>query len=280
MAKRKTTRRRVRTKIVWALAAAGVPATIGFLLLYIVPVIITGMYSLLDNSFSRSFVGLENYAAIWRNSYFLLALKNTAVITLLLVLSASLLAILTGYLLYKHPSMTGWGISLLLLPLLMPSASMTTLWKALFQTSSFSSTWVSYTALTTLFVWKYAGTGAMLVYIGLKEIEPDILHAAALDGATPLCIYTRISLPMIVNHIALMLLFFLMFAFRIYKECYLLFGLYPPESIYLIAHYMNNHFQKMNFQNVGASAISLSGLSILLYGLAALLLQKRRQTVR
>ena len=36
----------------------------------------------------------------------------------------------------------------------------------------------------------------------------------------------------------------------------------------MIQHYISNHFNKLNFQNVAASAVSLTVLALLLYMLA------------
>ena len=52
------------------------------------------------------------------------------------------------------------------------------------------------------------------------------------------------------------------------KESYLLFGAYPCRNMYMIQHYISNHFNKLNFQNVAASAVSLTVLSLPLYMLA------------
>jgi len=99
-------------------------------------------------------------------------------------------------------------------------------------------------------------------------VERDILDAAALDGAGEVRTYLRISLPCVQANIGLMLLVLLMYAFQLYKESYLLFGAYPCRNMYMIQHYISNHFNKLNFQNVAASAVSLTVLSLLLYMLA------------
>ena len=105
-----------------------------------------------------------------------------------------------------------------------------------------------------------------------EEFDPElgerIADAAALDGAGEVRTYLRISLPCVQANIGLMLLVLLMYAFQLYKESYLLFGAYPCRNMYMIQHYISNHFNKLNFQNVAASAVSLTVLSLLLYMLA------------
>lgn len=257
------------------LCLLGLPAALAFFALYIVPFAITGWYSLLSNSFARQFVGLQNYARVLNNPNFRLAVKNTLIILLMTVGGASLLAGLLAYLLLRARRRI-LALSILVLPLFIPSVSITTLWQAAFHTSAFSSTGSAYCALVSLYLWKYSGTGAALLYAGLRGVERDILDAAALDGAGEVRTYLRISLPCVQANIGLMLLVLLMYAFQLYKESYLLFGAYPCRNMYMIQHYISNHFNKLNFQNVAASAVSLTVLSLLLYMLAYPLAERER----
>ena len=259
------------------LCALGLPAALAFFALYIVPFGITCWYSLLDNSFSRQFAGLRNYAYVLGNTNFHLAVRNTLIILVMAVGSASLLAGILAYLLLRAQRVI-LPLSILVLPLFIPSVSVTTLWQAVFHTSAFSSAGSAYCALISLYLWKYSGTGAALLYAGLRGIDRDILAAAALDGADETRTYLCICLPCAAEYIALMLLVLLMYVFQLYKESYLLFGAYPCRSMYMIQHYIINHFNKLNFQNTASSAISLTVLSLLLYLLTyPLIRQKRRR---
>ena len=177
-----------------------------------------------------------------------------------------LASLTVGYLLYQNANYSLVAIPILLLPLLMPSASVSTLWRAVFQTSAFSTPLVSYAAIITLFLWRYTGVGVLLVFTGLEKVPKVLFKAAALDGAGSAVIFFRIGLPLLRKRIVIILLFLTMYALRIYKESYLLFGEYPSECMYLIQHYMSNHFLKLNFQNVAAAAVSLVTGALLLYG--------------
>ena len=258
------------------LCAMGLPAALVFFALYIVPFGMTGWYSLLNNSFSKQFVGLQNYVRVLGNANFRLAVKNTLIILLMTVGGASLTAGILAYLLLRVRRRL-LALCILVLPLFIPSVSVTTLWQAVFRTSAFSSAVSAYCALISLYLWKYSGTAAALLYAGLRGLDRDILCAAALDGAGEVRTYLCISLPCIAGYVGLMLLVLLMYAFQLYKESYLLFGAYPCRSMYMIQHYIGNHFNKLNFQNVAASAVSLTLISAVLYLLAAPLLMKRER---
>ena len=259
------------------LSMAGLPAVLGFLCLYIVPVGMTIWYSFLENSFTMIFAGVDNYLYIWANEYFQLAVRNTICLTVTLVASAAMVSVIIGYLHHRYTKSNGAGTLFLLLPLLIPSGAVVSIWKTVFSTSSFSGTMQSYAAITSLFVWKYAGFGAVLIDTGLQRIPNEISQAAEIDGAGAKKIYTRIHLPILGKDLGLLILFLLMFAFRIYKESYLLFGEYPCDAMYLVQHYMNNHFLKMNFQNVSPGTISFAFLMFFIYGIVYWLMQENRR---
>lgn len=256
----------LRQKIVYI----ALPCVVLFILLYVLPFFITVGYSVLNNAFDMDYVGIDNYVSVFDNQYFQMALRNTIRVTCVLVVVSAIAALSLGFFL-QHRKGKGMGLLILLvLPMLVPSVSCAAIWREVFKTDSFAPTGTCYIALTSLFAWKYTGVAALLLYAGLQDINPLLLDAAALDGAGTIRSYLQISLPCIRNHIAIMLMLVLMFALRIYKESYLLFGLYPNDDMYLIAHYMSNHFIKMNYQNVAVSSVCLAVMGLLLAGLASL----------
>lgn len=256
----------IRRKIV----CIALPCVVLFILLYVLPFFITVGYSVLNNAFDMDYVGLGNYVSVFDNQYFQMAVRNTLRVTCLLVVVTAIAALALGFFL-RHRRGKGMGLLILLvLPMLVPSVSCAAIWREVFGTGSFAPTGICYIALTSLFAWKYTGVAALLLYAGLQDINPLLLDAAALDGAGTIRTYLQISLPCIRNHVVIMLMLLLMFALRIYKESYLLFGLYPNDDMYLIAHYMSNHFVKMNYQNVAVSSVCLAGMGLLLVGFASL----------
>ena len=46
----------------------------------------------------------------------------------------------------------------------------------------------------------------------------------------------------------------IMNSFKVFKEIYLIAGPYPHESMYLLQHYMNNVFDKLDYQKLTTSA--------------------------
>ena len=104
-------------------------------------------------------------------------------------------------------------------------------------------------------MWKNAGYNLILLTAALSMIPREISEAASLDGARGLSKLTRITLPMIAPALFFSGVMSVMQSLRVFKETYLLYGAYPDPSIYLVQHYMNNHFAKLNYQNLTAGAI-------------------------
>lgn len=249
---------------------------LGFILCYLFPLGMTGYYSLVSSAFDEHFAGIGNFLYVVGNKYFRLGMQNLAMLGGGMILCALLAALLIAPLLQRHPRMARVGMAVLLLPLLIPSASAVSLWSSLFDTRSTLASASAQAALITLYLWKYAGVGAVLLYTALQRIPPAITDAAALDGAGVIRTYLAVHLPMAGEQLAGVLIFLTMFMFRCYKESYLLFGDYPSPRVYMLQHYMNHQYAKMNFQYVAASAVLLVLFALVLYGIGFLLMKRRR----
>ena len=246
-------------------AIAGVPFVVLFFCIYVLPMVAALLYSLQENRFSKQFVGIKNYLNIWKNQLFLHAIFNTFIISIICVLGSILIAILIGFCFESKGIKNKSVLAVLILPLMLPSISITTIWIEVFHTSSFSGKTEGVFALALLFFWKYSGSAIALLYLGFQSIPDEIREAAQIDGAGAIRIYLQISIPTIKKHVSLALIVLLMFALRLYKESYLLFGEYPDEGLYMIQHYMSNHFIRMNSQNVSVASVSFVVISLTLY---------------
>ena len=248
----------------------------GFGLAYLLPMALTVRYSLLDSSFQQTFVGLENYAYIWSNRYFLLGMRNLLMIGAVAIAGAVVISLLVAWLLCRHPRLARVGMAVLILPLLIPSVSAVSVWQSAFHADILTPWWISMAALVTLYWWKFSGVGSVILYAALQRIPQSVLDAAALDGAGEWRAYFQIRLPMIREQLMLALIFLLMYFLRVYKESYLLFGQYTANEMYMVQHYMNNQYLKMSAEYVSAAAVSLTLLALMLYGAAYMLFGRRQ----
>ena len=156
-----------------------------------------------------------------------------------------------------------------ILPMLIPTASIITIWRVLFlQNETVVPTY-------TLFLWKNIGLLIILCSAAFSLLDPDVFEAAKIDGAFGFRLHRYITLPMILPTIFYVTLLGIVYSFRIFKESYLYYGSnYPPNSSYTLQYYMNNHFMKLNYQYLATGAV-ITMILICLIVVAGIKLQRR-----
>ena len=126
------------------------PFVAGFLLFYVLPLFRSIWYSLVNNTVEQEFVGLKNYIDTMRNENFLLSVKNTMEILVLgvppVVLFSLLCALVVQHIGEKMPLLR----IALVLPMLLPSASVA----GVFEKMGIES---SRLTLIVIYIWKNAG---------------------------------------------------------------------------------------------------------------------------
>ena len=164
---------------------------------------------------SPVFVGLKNYAAMFKDTYFLDALKNTAVfaaaffpgviiISLILallldhgvrasaffrtciflpvVVPLSLTGIIFQWILHENYGLLNWFLSDFL-----PFSSLAKNWLG-------DDTWAM-VSIIVVSLWKNIGLLVVMFMAGLQSISNDIIEASRIDGATTMQRIFRIILP-------------------------------------------------------------------------------------
>lgn len=192
----------------------------------------------------------------------LLAIRNTFLFTLPSVSAAMLVALLLAA---AFRELGGEGVRMraaFVLPMLLPSAAVTFVFRLLFAGAGterlFGEDLAKVVPVFFLYIWKNTGLLFVILFSGMRMTPKEIYEAAALDGAGRLLQTRYITLPSISGAILFSATYAVMQAFRVFKEAYLLYGAYPGDSLYMLQHYMNNHFSKLNFQNVAAAGVVLT----------------------
>ncbi len=258
------------------------PGLLGFVLCYIAPFCMSLVSSFLDNSASAHFVGISNYVAVWQSSFYALAFRNTLKFFLLAVSISLICGFLLANAIFWHKKASVLTL-VLLIPIFLPTSAIVPLWKALFGGSSWlaralkprDGDW-KYITLLTLYLWKNVGAVNLLMLIGMQAIEPAIFDAAFVDGASHRTIAWRISLPLLRPVIFFSYVYLSMNGMRVFRESYLLYGIYPPQKLYFIQNYVNNHFTKLDYGLLSAGS-ALFALTMTLLLLAIFLLLRRRE---
>ncbi|MBQ2724595.1 MAG: sugar ABC transporter permease [Clostridia bacterium] len=226
------------------------PSLAGFLTFFIVPFFYSFTYAFTENAFTKKFVGFDNFAALFGNDFFRLAMKNTGKFTLCAVPLTMVLSILIALLIVRYAAKLPFVKSAFFLPVILPSATIVMLWQAYV-----SDAVPPFSSLLLIYLWKYGGLNVMLILTALTGMSKDMLDAAKIDGAGLLRTTWHVTLPNIAPTLFFTFILSVVNSLKIFRESFLLYTNYPDESVYMLQNYLNNHFQKLNYQNISTAAI-------------------------
>jgi len=249
------------------------PSLIGVLVFFVVPFFVVIYYSLINNPILHEFVGLDNFKALFRNSAFQLAAKNTAIFSAISVPAAVILSLLLAVLLSGKIFGRSQLRTSMLTPLMVPVASVVLIWQVLFSYNGVFSEWMlnlggvkvdwmksdfNRYVVILLFLWKNVGYNMILFLSALANIPRDIEEMAMLEGAGSARIFFSIKLRYLSPTILFVTILSLINSMKIFREVYLLTGKYPYEGLYLLQHFMNNTFESLDYQKLSAAAILMA----------------------
>jgi len=265
------------------------PSVIGLLIFYIIPFIWMIIYSFFDSPINGKFVGIQNYIGLLGNNAYKQAVANTAIFTgisvpLIIILSLLLSMLLNKKIRFSHEFRTAF-----IVPLVVPVASVIIFFELLFDYRGFLNRildffniapidWMnsSYAmiAVITIYIWKNVGYNIILFLAGLQGIPKEYYEAASMDGAGPAAKFFHITLVYLMPTTFFVIIISIINSFKVFREVYLLAGDYPHQSIYMLQHYMNNAFRKLDYHKLVTSAILMT-LVIYIFVFILFKVQKR-----
>ena len=162
-----------------------------------------------------SFAGFHNYAELWVNLRWRIAYTNLFVFSALYVIGTMVIGLTLAILIDQRVRAEALFRTIYLYPLAVSFIVTGTVWRWLFSPTtgieamvhqlgwaSFKFDWLVqremaiYTVVLTG-IWQASGFVMALFLAGLRSVDPDLIKAAQIDGATMPRIYRRIILPAI-----------------------------------------------------------------------------------
>lgn len=263
------------------------PSATGLMIFYCIPFCMSVFYSF--SKVSSRFVpaGFSNYLGVLASKAFQLAFRNTfaflgAGLTLMLLLGY-LLAALIRRVAAHSGGLSSMGITALLLPLILPSGAVLLFFRILAEPYGILNGLLSHIGvepvrwlrsrhafelLILLYLWKNIGYTVVLLLAGLLSVPQDMLEAARMDGAGGFRLFFRFTLVHILPFFSISAIMGIIAAFKMYRESYLLMGVYPHQSVYMLQNYLYNNFVSLNYQRLSSAAVLFTlALSALLAAL-------------
>jgi len=233
----------------------------------------TSLYDInLTRPLRRPFVGFGNYAAIFADPVFWIAVWRTTVYTVVTVAATTLLAVAVALLLNEaFPGRRILSV-LILLPWAMPSVVNGLMWKWIYDPNygllngtllqagliERYKIWLGDPDKTILMianaaVWKQLPLAAILLLVTMKAIPADLYRAAATDGANVLRRFWHVTLPALQPGLMLVLVYETMISIRHFDLFLIMTQGGPGDASYTLSwHIYVETFRSLRF-GIGAA---------------------------
>ena len=263
-------------------AAFLLPAAIGILLFAILPIAQAVRISFFDYSLlnpEQIPVGLENYDRAFKDPVFQVALKNTLLYTVLLVTSQTAAGLGLALLLKQQIRGLAFFRSAFFIPVVTSLVVISTVWKLMYNSQGFINGFLrtvglgpqpflasadqALLSLVAMSVWKDVGFYMLIFLAGLQAIPMELYESAAIDGASRLQSFGRITLPLLRRSSVFVVVVGTISAFKVFTPVYLMTDGGPADSTMAIVFYIFRSAFRY-FQMGYASAMSVVLLLIVL----------------
>jgi multiple sugar transport system permease protein len=197
-----------------------------------------------------NFIGFDNYITLFADSRFWNALKNTIYFTGVSVAFELLLGLSIAVLLNRAFKGKGFMRAVVLIPWTIPTVVSAKMWEWIYNTDFgilnyiigtkvnwLGSPFWAINAAIFMDVWKTTPFVALLLIAGLQVIPKDLYHAAKVDGAGNWYIFRKITLPLLMPVILVVLIFRTLDAFRVFDAIYVLTGGGPANTTETLSIY-------------------------------------------
>ena len=128
-------------------------------------------------------------------------------------------------------------------------------------------------------IWNILPFTIILLMAGMQNIDEKYYLAAKIDGAKPIKIFTRITIPMLAPTILLVLIVNTISCFKVFSELYPLFNGKPGPyyNLYTVVYYIRYAMVEKRKYGYAAAAAMIFFLVVLIFTLFQLRLKSRMQ---
>ena len=219
------------------------PTMITLVIVGLIPFLFTVFLSLHEVKFGRigNFAGLDNYARLLADDRFWNCLKVAFIFVVIAVPVEFMLGLIGALVLAQRIFLRSVLIPFLFIPTIMAPIVVGLLWKIMLagswgffsynvlerfgiltETSVFASPDLALYGIILVDIWQWTPFMVLAFFAGLQSLPVNPYKAAAVDGATPIQIFFRITLPMMSPLLAVIALLRLIDAFKIFDSIFIL----------------------------------------------------------
>lgn len=234
------------------------PGLLAFLFAILAPICLSVYYGFTDYTGmgSLNFIGLANYKELVHDKAFWLSMRNSLFLALGFICIQHPIAIVVAAILDKLGG-RGEGVfrCIYFIPNVISVAVIAYLWRFIYNpdfgllnniikafggkgdTNWFGTDMAIWSVLIVL-IWHGFGWGMLIYYTGIKNIDPVLYEAAAIDGASQKTIFLRITLPLMKPVIQVNVTMAVISALKQMETVYLLTNGGPNNQTQFAANYL------------------------------------------
>ena len=252
----------------------------------------------------RPFTGLDNLETLFdcgnyldpstcRQDIFWRAIYNTAFFAVVQVGLMVSFALVTALVLNRKIIGRGFFRGVFFYPVLLSPVVVALIWKWMLQREGVLNalmvaagaapvewlTEASWAFFWSVFVsiWAHMGFYTLILLAGLQAIPADVYEAAEMDGATPWRRFSRITLPLLMPNLVVVLVLGMIRAVQVFDEVFVLTGGGPGSATTFIVQYIyqTGFAEAIHQYGLAAAASLVLALSLLLLTLVQLRLTNK-----
>ena len=213
------------------------PTLVAFTIGFIVPFIMGIYLSFCEFTTvtDAKFVGLKNYLRVFSDPTFMHALWFTALFTIVSVLTINVFAFVIAMLLTKGIKGTNFFRTVFFMPNLIGGIVLGYIWQILLngilghfgRTLTYSSSY-GFWGLIILMNWQQVGYMMIIYVAGLQNVPTDLIEAAQIDGAGPIQLFFKVTIPLLTPTIFFVMITSIISGFQVFDVIYMMIGKTNP----------------------------------------------------
>lgn len=251
------------------------PAFLIYFVMAFIPIIMSGYYSMVEwNGIGeKAFVGLQNFADLIGNNAFLLAVRNSLILSVASVVGQLIPALFLAIVLSRGIRGEGFYRTVYFIPVLLSTVVIGQLFLKIYNADygalnallgAFGikgQDWLGNTKIVLAasffpIIWQYIGYHMLILYTGIKGVPAEIYEAAQIDGASETQMALHITMPLIKSTIKVSVTFAVIGSLKLFDLIWVLTKGGPLHASEVPSTLMyNTIFTRMEYGSGSAIAI-------------------------
>jgi multiple sugar transport system permease protein len=283
----------------WFPYALIAPAMLTLVVVALVPFLYTVWLSLHEMQYARvgAWAGLANYRTLLVNARFWHSVWISALFVAIAVPLEFALGLLGAVILNQGVRLRSLIVPVLFVPAMMAPIVVAILWKVMLAgswglisynvlerfgivsgISVLASPALALYALVLIDVWQWTPFVMLALFAGLQSLPVAPYRAAAVDGATSLQTFRRLTLPLLTPLMAVIVLLRLIDAFKVFDTIFLLTGGGPGQATESLSLF--TYKTVFDFWNLGTATATAVVIWIMFFVFSNVFFQVARRTLR